>query len=523
MLEKRYFTVEVDRESGPPSAFTLPGVLELLSAGESVNFVSLRPHQQHAWHAFLVQCAALVLFQDADHRPIELLEESDWAEGLLRLGGVASSNCWSLVVDDLSQPAFLQNPVPEGSLAAYKGTVQQPDELDIVVTTRNHDVKQERLGAPSAEHWVYSLLALQTMQGFFGAGNYGIARMNGGFSSRPGLGAAPGISFGPRFKRDVAVLLAHRPSLTSEDAGHGYPDKGGLALCWLHPWGGKDSISPSVLDPFFIEVCRRVRLLWTGKWLVARTASSKKAFLDAKSLNGDTGDIWTPIQVDVKATKALTVSSNGFDYRLVSDLLLSGDFRSREALRITDHDGEAPVLIAQVLVRGQGTTDGYRERYLPLSKKAAFSLGTSAGRERLGEVAQRRIERARDTQLKVLKPAILILLQGGPEDINFRDDRADPWIQSFDREIDRAFFQSLWETLDMDDDYAIDQSWDNTVLGYAAATFEDSAQAVTIPQSTKERAYARAQMAFWASARKRLSLAHRFDNKQESAKQEVSL
>jgi CRISPR system Cascade subunit CasA len=48
------------------------------------------------------------------------------------------------------------------------------------------------------EHWFYALLTLQTMQGFLGAGNYGISRMNGGFASRPSVGLAPSDRWGMR-------------------------------------------------------------------------------------------------------------------------------------------------------------------------------------------------------------------------------------------------------------------------------------------------------------------------------------
>jgi CRISPR system Cascade subunit CasA len=56
---------------------------------------------------------------------------------LLKLAD-GSEAAWHLVVDDVSQPAFMQPPVPEGSLeeAKYSSDIQTPDELDMLVTSK---------------------------------------------------------------------------------------------------------------------------------------------------------------------------------------------------------------------------------------------------------------------------------------------------------------------------------------------------------------------------------------------------
>ena len=87
------------------------------------------------------------------------------------------------MVEDLSRPAFLQPPVPEGELRKppkknkkngkrkpgddWKGC-RTPDDLDVLVTSKKHDVKDELVAPTDLEAWAYALCSLQTMQGYPG-------------------------------------------------------------------------------------------------------------------------------------------------------------------------------------------------------------------------------------------------------------------------------------------------------------------------------------------------------------------
>ncbi|MDZ7717617.1 MAG: hypothetical protein U5K72_02205 [Balneolaceae bacterium] len=125
----------------------------------------------------------------------------------------------------------MQPPIPEGSLkeAGYSSDIQTPDELDMLVTSKNHDLKGNRILRPDPEHWLFALLTLQTMEGFLGRGNYGIVRMNGGFGNRPLVGLSPEKSWGKRFLRDVTVLLKNRSGLLNLYTSNGQ------TLLWLPP------------------------------------------------------------------------------------------------------------------------------------------------------------------------------------------------------------------------------------------------------------------------------------------------
>lgn len=485
-----------------PLGDSLPGVLARLGAGEEIQFSRLQAHQHHAWHAFLVQLAALV----ADRRGSRALDLSaaTWRDALLELAGAAGPETWHLRVDDLSKPAFFQNPVPEGDLKGFKDPTVYPDDLDILLVSRNHDVKTRRIARSDPELWIYILLTLQTMQGFLGRGNYGIARMNGGFSSRPCVGLAPSLSWGARFARDVHVWLDRRPELTGDD--YGYREHGGLDLLWLAPWDGERNSSHGLTecDPFFIEVCRRVRLVQNDQGLLeCWRANTAGPFLEAKQANGDTGDIWMPVASD---GKALTVSASGFDYQRLTRILFSGDFPRKPALAIRQEDGSEPVLLAEVLVRGQGQTEGYHRRVILLPPTVRSKMTSEGERDLLALRAEDRVRQAGVARRDVLHRALCSLLQGGKDRLDFRDRRTSPWTERFDREVDAVFFEDLWEAADLSEEES-NQQWDKRLLDLARAQLSHAAESAATTEATGLRAEARSWLFFHALARKHLSAA----------------
>ena len=480
---------------------SLPDYLAHLGAGDEIEPLALRAHQFHAWHAFLVQLAALVAHHTGDHSLA--LSADVWRQALLDLAGDAGDAAWSLVVSDLGLPAFMQPPVPEGSLQLFHNPVAEPDGLDVVITAKNHDVKADRIAAPEPEHWIYALLTLQTMEGFLGAGNYGIARMNGGFASRPAVAAAPGLRWAPRFHRDVAVWLDTRDDLIGD---LGYRDSGGHALLWLLPWDGAASHSLQECDPFFLEICRRVRLSHRDGRIIAVARPTGTAFLDAKLQHGDTGDIWTPVQVDGQGTKALTVSAGGFSYQLLAKILFPTDFPRRPALLLRGEDGAEPLVISQVLVRGSGRTDGYYQRLIPVPAKARRQLAIpAAGGGELGAIARARIDQARNAQRLVLHPALCALLQGGNDPLDLRDQGTRPWLERLDAAVDQVFFPDLWAAIDRPQERH-QSDWNRRLRDLAWRQLGDAMAAAPVPIARRPRALARAELRFRSAARKHLPI-----------------
>ncbi|WP_439373388.1 type I-E CRISPR-associated protein Cse1/CasA [Bradyrhizobium sp. DASA03120] len=270
-LEEPLLTTTIDRG---PAHLSLPSLYSALMRDVVEDMPAVRPHQRQALHAFLVQVGALAHLKAKIDTPV--LETSVWARLLRGLTETFTSDePWSLVVEDISKPGLLQPSVPEGTLDILRQRSETPDALDILATSKNHDVKAQRMAIARPEHWFYALLTLQTMQGYLGAGNYGINRMNGGYASRASVGLAPNGGLGARVKRDLRRLLQERSDVLNDNPW--FADVNGIDLVWIEPWDRVSPIVPKQLDPFYVEVCRRVRLVRQDGSIVALRARSKAA------------------------------------------------------------------------------------------------------------------------------------------------------------------------------------------------------------------------------------------------------
>ncbi len=423
---------------------SLPELLVALAANGVRDFPRLRPHQRHPWHAFLVQLAAIALRHAGQDQP--WTEAADWRVALRDLTpDDADGAPWCLVAPP-DRPALLQAPVPGENIAAWTNLLHAPDALDMLVTSKNHDLKAARAHGAEADDWLFALLSLQTQEGFLGAGNYGISRMNGGFASRPGVGVAPVGAWGARWRADVTSALAERGHIAEK---FGVAQEGGHALLWLLPWSGADSLALAALDPLYIEICRRVRLAAPGGRIQAHVTGSKVARIAAKDSNGVTGDVWTP--VETAKSKALTVSRNGFDYKLMSELLAGESYTQGAAWRLDGWpQGTALQAIAQATVRGQGKTEGYHERRVPLSPKLRRYL-VGDQRPLLARMARRRID-AIAAMRKLLWTALALLFANGENDSgnDAVSNRASRFAQPFEQREDARFFDDLTAHIEAD-------------------------------------------------------------------------
>lgn len=507
---------------GPEEALSLPALLARLGAGERTEMSALQPHQYPAWHAFLVQLAALVLHRTGDRRLDRSAEA--WRRGLLALTD-GREEPWCLVVEDLSEPAFFQPPVPEGTLEKFKGPYRVVDELEVLVLTKNHDVKAHRLASPRPEHWIYALVNLQTFQGYSGRMNYGIARMNGGLGSRPLVGLAPSRRWEDRFGRDVAVWLGRRENLERDFP---YAPRDGHALLWLVPWDGTESLPLGQLDPFFVEICRRVRFTAEGDEPVVRTAPSKVARVEAADRLGNLGDVWVPVRTSDSA--AMTLSAAGLTYQRVQELLFAGtggDWGRPAALEPRPEDGEEPWFCAHVLVRGQGKTEGYHERWVPISRRARNRLLRLDDRKTLREIAGERVARAAAARLQVLKPALCRLHQPGDGRLRLDDPWAGAWSDRLEPVVDRIFFEQLWRDLEETDEdrEAMETRWAKSLYRELWRLFVEARGAVPVPEVRRYGAEAAAESLLWNAARKHLGLPYEDRNSalKESAKKEAKV
>lgn len=435
--------------ASPKGPVTLPELLALLVRDEVESYPALRPHQAPAWHMFLVQLAALAL-----HRAgVSDLPDTEavWTQALRGLTPeFPDDEPWCLVVEDKSKPAFMQPPIPD-SVILDKVT-STPDALDLLITSRNHDLKQAVAREAEAQDWVLALVSLQTSEGFGGAKNYGIVRMNGGSSSRSMLSLAPLAndraksnepSSGAWFRRDVSVLLATRAEELIKHEQIGYPPHGGLGLVWTALWPEGEQLPLQALDLWFIEICRRVRLSMQHGSITGVRGTSTTPRVEAKSMNGAIGDPWAPVHKT--ANKSFTLSSSDFDYSKLVELVFSGDWNLPLLARPASFEAgsDTMALIAQALSRGNSKTEGFKSRILPIAGRVSRALGPR--RQELHELAKKQMEEISKFD-KALSLALTLVAAGGDAGKRRKEHYAltDGARKTLDHAADAIFFEHLW-------------------------------------------------------------------------------
>ena len=455
--------IRVSLDGGAADSLSLPETYSRLMADEVAAFSALRPHQRHAWHAFLCQLAAMALHRAGQSEPPA---DTDAWTALLR--GLTpewpQDEPWQLVVEDLARPAFMQPPV--GSVAResdYKSRVDTPDELDMLVTSKNHDLKGAVVSAAQADDWLFALLTLQTMEGYGGRYNYGISRMPSGYGNRPAFSIAPSARPGGHLRRDVLALLEQRQGILDN-----YPViSDGICLVWLQPWDGQkaETLLINRMDPFYIEVCRRVRLRQKdGDLWAIRANSDSRRIADIKGL---TGDPWAPVgkSSDRKGTPpAFLGPRNKLSYERVVDGLFSADWEKPPLLTLTEPDQQAggtKELVARGMVRGEGGTEGYYERIIPLKPETARVFGRGGNPKEIEDLSRERIREISIVQ-GILRHAIATFAAGGDSNrASHRNGKPSP------NDLARRYGDQLGEIVDKD-------FFDDLQIEFAAAESERS-------------------------------------------------
>ena len=491
---------------------SLPEVFEALLDDRVESFPALRPHQRHAWHAFLVQLGAMAMQRAGLDAPPTGAGEWQRIIRALTLDW-PDDEPWQLVVDDIAKPAFMQPPATSGE-RDYKSAVATPDELDMLVTSKNHDLKSAVAERTGIDDWIFALITLQTMEGFGGAGNYGISRMNGGLGNRPAFSLAlRSQSPGPHVQRDIKALLELMPAISDQ-----FPSaSGGYGLLWTLPWDGNaaEALLLNQLHPLYIEICRRIRLKTdrNGK-LSGIRANSKASRISSKEFNGRTGDPWALI--DLKGEKVLTLSSGGFHYKRVTEYLTSGDFEASPLLRPTasEQRSQSPMqLVARAMVRGQGKTEGYYERTIPIGHKLSSAMlrRNTAERDDLGVIAKERMDDIGRVQ-RILSHAIQVFAARGDRDriTSEHRERARPWLNRLDAIIDANFFDDLqmeFEAVDGEERDNIRSRWllddenRSGVINNARSLLADASGSLPCPSIRRPKAQVMAEDEFWRRIR----------------------
>ena len=491
--------IRVKHNSGAIDRLTLPRIYAALMADDITAFPALRPHQSHAWHSFLVQLGTMAMHYDK--RAEIPADANEWQQIIRALTPKYSDDePWQLFVDDITKPAFMQAPASsEERKKDYKSVILTPDELDMLVTAKNHDLKASVGTQGDVDDWIFALVTLQTMDGNPGR-NPGIARMNGAYGNRPAFSLAPMGGIGAHMKRDIALLLEHRSVLIRR-----YPmTDNGIGLIWTRKWDGTkvEALNLDELDPLFIEICRLIRLR-NNTGIYATKATAKYTRIEAKSMKGIVGDPWTP--VNNKDNKSLTLPMGGFRYDRIAEYL--EDWEHPVLLKQTREERRSPndmSLIARAMVRGQGKSEGYYERIVTLRPNTAKAFGMPETTQELGRIAKRRIEDVKKVQ-RILRHAVSVFAAGGGDSISDEHRaRANSWANRLDDIVDATFFDDLQDEFESDagERQAIRDRWlrndedDNGVINHARKILHEAEDSLPCNEIRRYKARTRADGVF---------------------------
>ncbi len=502
---------------GNGDSVTLPMLYAGLVGDAIDSFHGLAAHQAQAWYQFLAQLGAVALHNGS--RETLPTEADEWHSLIAALTPRCVATAWSLAVSDPTKPAFLQPPTT--CIGSFNECARTPDMLDVPVTAKNHDRKQAQATGGAPHHWLYALLTMQTTQGYSGPKNYGIARMNGGFSSRVLVDRRPGPRWGPRVCRASRMLLARRDDVLRRAGDSLFRRRDGLALTWLKPWDNDGQISLDELDPYFIEVCRRVRLkVGQDARLRAVGRPSEHARVNAQALNGNLADPWVPVDRTKEGASALTVGAGGFDYRLAQRILLQrGELLPPLALKDlnVEVDQDSEIHMA-VMVRGRGKTEGLHERVIPLPYSIAAQLTAESDPDDddeptpLAMLSKKMVDHAGEAR-KVLRRAALVYLQG-PENPDFQDSSANTVTDRYDRAVDERFFDCLFGTETTERGFEA-ADWQK-ILREQAERLAREVWATAAPGARREKARAASEAVFYGGLRKCLPDAFSHDAQEDT-------
>lgn len=484
---------------------SLPTLMAALGRDEVEHLPGIQRHQEDAFHVFLCYLAGAVLARRGHVDPAQ--DEEYWRHGLRTLAGAVGDDAWTLVVDDPGRPAFLQPPLPRADRDKLKLIADTPDALDLLPTAKNHDLKQARAACAHPDEWIYALISLQTMSGYYGRGNPGISRMNGGFGNRSIVELTRSQRPGGRWRDAVQRLLLHRQHVMNADFG--YQD-GGLVLVWIEPWDGRSSLPLSRLDPFFVEICRRVRLRGEGISVAAEAVPSESNRIAAKELNGVVGDPWLPVDLrgsdagHTRGEKALTVPPVGLGAELLRRLVFADGVALTSLQRPATGWKDELWLTASVLVRGQGTTDGFHERRIAIPPPARPRVfGPPERRDPFAALSKSAIECAGTMQHRVLKPAVLAYLSAAAEKAPLDRESIQAWWRRFSGQFEgwwsEAFFPWLWSVPEPFDDRTVLTEWVIRLRDGALTVLREAEQALPRHTGRQYRALVEAERRFWAA------------------------
>lgn len=503
LLTDRIFRVTTTE--GGQDTLTLPGLLAALGQDTIIQFVGLQRHQADVFHVFLSYLGAAVLSRQGLDDPEQ--EPTFWYHALVDLAGPAGDQAWQLVASTPTEPAFLQPPLPSAAAPSKGKVLPTPDAADCLFVRADHNLKRQRAWRASLDLWVYALVSLQSQSGRV-TQHQGVSRIDGAHGSRLIAEITRTLQPGGRWRDAVVRLLVHRQQVLQ--GAYGF-DPQGLVLVWTEPWDGTTGLRLTQLDPFYLEVARRIRLIHHDGMIRARTFGAQAPRIQAQVLKGNVGDAWQPVdRAGKKGPRAWNPEQEQLDAPALRRLLFGENFDLtplNDLKKFDWSDCEAPMLLlhVSVLFRGQGKTQGFQERTLPIPPSARRVLSSSpAQREPLAKCSKRAVEHA-GRMHDALKTAIHAYMNAASSSSPLGHTRRWPGqsqlMDQFVRAWDAAYFPWLWSAVTRDSQEAL-QDWDYKLYHMARKVLDQAFRILPAPTLQRYHAQIAADRRFSTEVRR---------------------
>lgn len=400
----------------------LPWILTRLEHGHRLQFDHLRPHQEHAWHLFLVRTAAMLGPTD------------DWEAALRSAGDI-----WDLEPSP-GECGFFQ---PAGQIEDGYDKLEYIEQKDTPkVNGANHRYKTH---APVAlDYYLYTLVSAQTTSRYDGARHRSSIRTSSGYGDRPYVSKVKGLSWPDRFQSDVELARSL----------HG--NASGIQFLWKHVFRG-DPISIEDCHPLMVDSSRRYR--FKDRTLYFQSSWDWPIEEDPRDLHAELEDPWLPINTEDGTTEG--TKARGFTYRIVRDYLAGQTIKTPSLQRELGRDC---YFIAQSIAGGEGGSEGIHERVVKLPADLSDSLFPSG--DTFARRSEQYVESVAAVKNQALRPAIMRLLEDD-------DAGGGSYLDRFEARVDQIFFSHLFEHAE--DEHGI-QRWENHLCSVAGALFEEALQ-----------------------------------------------
>ena len=155
------------------------------------------------------------------------------------------------------------------------------------------------------------------------------------------------------------------------------------------------------------------------------------------------------------------------------------------------------------MVRGQGKTEGYYERIIPIRHKVKMAIQRRNETQELGDIAQSRIQNVGTIQ-RILSHAIQTFLARGESDNASPEHRAlaRAWLDRLDEIVDACFFDDLQTEFEADvsERAEIRKNWLNNgndgVIDHARALLNEAMESLPCPAAYRYKAQVNAEGLF---------------------------